>query len=157
MRAPRGAQPEVVYKTIAHSRTSATIDGMADKLKVLIVEDDMLMGTLLSEALWRYEFEPILAKDGDEGLKTLEKTLPHLVLLDLILPGINGFEVLERIKSNARTKDIPVIIVSNLGDKSDIERGLSLGAEDYLVKANMVPKDIVGKIQDVVKKFNLKH
>src|SRR3990167_8873754 len=103
---------------------------MADKLKVLIIEDDMLMGTLLSEALWRYEFEPILAKDGDEGLKTLEKTLPHLVLLDLILPGINGFEVLERIKSNARTKDIPVIIVSNLGDKSDIERGMKLGAED---------------------------
>lgn len=125
---------------------------MADKLKVLIVEDDMLMGTLLSEALWRYEFEPVLAKDGDEGLKALEKALPQVILLDLILPGINGFEVLERIKGNARTKNIPVIIVSNLGDKSDVERGMALGAEDYLVKANMVPKDIVGKIREIVEK-----
>ena len=126
------------------------------RLKILVIEDDMLMGTLLSEALWRYEFEPILARDGDQGLKELEKTLPAIILLDLILPGINGFEVLEKVKANARTKHIPVIIVSNLGDKSDIERGMSLGAEDYLVKANMVPKDIIGKISDVVKKYDLK-
>ncbi len=129
---------------------------MANRLKVLIVEDDMLMGTLLSEALWRYSFEPILARDGDAGLKEIEKALPHIILLDLILPGINGFEVLEKIKADARTKAIPVIIVSNLGDKSDIERGMSLGAEDYLVKANMVPKDIVGKINEVVKKRDIK-
>jgi len=131
---------------------------MADKprLKVLIVEDDMLMGTLLSEALWRYEFEPVLARDGDEGLKELEKAMPKVILLDLILPGINGFEVLEKIKANAKTKDIPVIIVSNLGDKSDIDRGMKLGAEDYLVKANMVPKDIIGKLNEVTQKYNLK-
>ncbi|OGG47972.1 hypothetical protein A2761_01150 [Candidatus Kaiserbacteria bacterium RIFCSPHIGHO2_01_FULL_51_33] len=129
---------------------------MADKLKVLIIEDDMLMGTLLSEALWRYEFEPILAKDGDEGLKALEKALPQIILLDLILPGINGFEVLEKIKNNAKTKAVPVVIVSNLGDKSDIARGLSLGAEDYLVKANMVPKDIVSKIREILEKHRRK-
>ena len=131
---------------------------MADKprLKVLIVEDDMLMGTLLSEALWRYEFEPVLSRDGDEGLKELEKAMPKVILLDLILPGINGFEVLEKIKANAKTKDIPVIIVSNLGDKSDIDRGMKLGAEDYLVKANMVPKDIIGKLNEVTQKYNLK-
>ena len=103
-----------------------------------------------------YDFEPKLARDGDEGLRELEKEPPHLILLDLILPGINGFEVLEKVKGNAKTKDIPVIIVSNLGDKSDIDRGLSLGAEDYLVKANMVPKDIVGKLTDVAKKYRLK-
>ena len=134
------------------------LSSMADKprLKVLIVEDDMLMGTLLSEALWRYEFEPVLARDGDEGLKELEKAMPKVILLDLILPGINGFEVLEKIKANAKTKDIPVIIVSNLGDKSDIDRGMKLGAEDYLVKANMVPKDIIGKLNEVTQKYNLK-
>jgi len=128
---------------------------MADKLKVLIVEDDMLMGSLLSEALWRYNLEPILARDGDAGLKELEKTIPAVMLLDLILPGINGFEVLERVKANAKTKNIPVVIVSNLGDKSDIERGMSLGAEDYLVKANMVPKEIVGKINSIVEKYHI--
>ena len=128
---------------------------MAAKLKVLIIEDDMLMGTLLSEALWRYGFEPSLARDGESAINGMEKTLPNLVLLDLILPGINGFEILEQLKGNARTKSIPVVIVSNLGDKGDIERGLTLGAEDYLIKANMVPKEIIGKINEVVTKHKL--
>lgn len=145
-----------MYSTVALPQLFATIKvPMADKLKVLIVEDDMLMGTLLSEALWRYGFEPVLARDGDDGLKECVKSNPRIILLDLILPGINGFEVLTRLKDNAKTKNIPVIIVSNLGDKNDVERGLSLGAEDYLIKANMVPKDIIGKINDVVGKYKL--
>jgi len=122
------------------------------KQKVLIIEDDMLMGTLLSEALWRAGFEPSLARDGESGLKDVGKITPSIVLLDLILPGINGFEILERLKDDARTKNIPVIIVSNLGDKADIERGMSLGAEAYLIKASMVPKDIVDKINEVLAK-----
>jgi CheY-like chemotaxis protein len=89
--------------------------------------------------------------DGEEALKRLETEKPDLVLLDLILPGIDGFEVLAKIKQDPSLTSIPVIILSNLGQKEDVDRGLKLGATDYLIKAYFTPKEIVEKVRGVLK------
>ena len=77
---------------------------------------------------------------------------PHLILLDLILPGMDGFEVLRDIHGNENSKKIPVIILSNLGQKDDIEKGMRFGAIDYLVKAHNTPGEIVDKVKEVLAK-----
>lgn len=119
-------------------------------MKVLIVEDDALMGNLLLDVLNRANFSPTLAKDAPEALQYLTENTPDIILLDIILPGINGFDFLQRIKQQDATKKIPVLILSNLGDKTDIEKGKKLGATDYFVKANITPREIVQKIKDVI-------
>mgnify|MGYP001613644000 CR=1 FL=1 len=77
---------------------------------------------------------------------------PSLIILDLILPGMDGFEFLETIKGDAKFKDIPVIILSNLGQKEEIEKGITLGAEDFLVKVNFTPDEVAEKIKEVFQK-----
>lgn len=118
-----------------------------DKKRILIIEDDKFLGSLLARKLEKEEFVTSLATNGMEALSKINESLPNLILLDLILPNINGFEILEILKKNQKTKDTPVIILSNLGQKEDIEKSLKLGAADYLVKAYSTPQEIVEKIK----------
>jgi len=119
--------------------------------KILIVEDDKFLRELISQKLSKQdEFEVVEAIDGEKGLKKIEEEKPDLILLDLILPGIDGFEVLSKAKDNPETSSIPVIILSNLGQKDEIERGLKLGANDYLVKAHFTLGEIIEKVQEVL-------
>jgi len=121
--------------------------------KILIIEDDKYLRTIIAKKLNLENFEVIEAKDGEEGLEQIAKETPDLILLDLVLPGlVNGFEVLSRIKKIPNLSSIPVIILSNLGQKEDIERGLALGANDYLVKAYFTLEEIIGKIKMYLKK-----
>lgn len=120
--------------------------------KVLVIEDDQLMAGLLAEKLAKSDFDVRLAGDGEAGMKELEKDLPDIVLLDLILPGMSGFEILAKIKEDEKTKAIPVVILSNLGSREEIDRGLKLGAESYLIKANVLIEEVVKKIQDTIAK-----
>jgi DNA-binding response OmpR family regulator len=115
--------------------------------KVLIVEDDKFLIDLLSKKLIEEKFNVVTALDGEEGVKKISEENPGIILLDLILPGMNGFEVLKKTKENPASKDIPIIVLSNLGQKEDIERALKLGAQDYLVKAHFTLEEIVGKIK----------
>mgnify|MGYP001195933406 FL=1 len=115
--------------------------------KVLIIEDDKFLRELLGKKLTSAGYEVVLAVDGEEGLEKLKKEKPDVVLLDLMLPGINGFEVLENRQKDPEINNIPVIILSNLGQKEDIEKGLRLGAKDFLVKAHFTPQEIVNKLQ----------
>lgn len=115
--------------------------------KILIIEDDRFLRDLLSRKLQDEKFEVVTAIDGEEGLKKTEEEKPDLVLLDLILPSMNGFEVLKEIKKNPRLSAIPIIILSNLGQKEDVERALTGGAEDYLIKANFTLDEILEKIK----------
>jgi len=85
-------------------------------------------------------------------LSKAKEELPQLILLDLILPGIDGFEVLKQIKEDSQINKIPVIILSNLGQQEEVEKGLKLGAADYLVKAHFTPDEIIGKIKEVLGK-----
>jgi len=117
------------------------------KGKILIIEDDRFLRELMVRKLKMENFEVVEAEDGAEGLKKIKEEKPDLVLLDLILPEMDGFEVLEQKRKDEEIKNIPVIILSNLGQKEEIDRGLQLGAKDYLVKAHFSPSEIIEKIK----------
>jgi len=120
--------------------------------KILIVEDDKFLRELIARKLSAENYEIIEAIDGEECLKKLKEAKPDLVLLDLILPGIDGFEVLSKMKDDPALASVPVIILSNLGQREDIEKGLKLGAVDYLVKAHFTPNEIVEKVKNSLAK-----
>lgn len=120
------------------------------KKKILIVEDEKTLRFLLAQALTEEDFEVEEAVDGEEGIQKLKENKMDMVLLDIILPGIDGFEVLARIKKDPRLESTPVIILSNLGQKEEIERGLKLGAVDYLIKANFDLNKIVERIRSIL-------
>ena len=115
--------------------------------KILIIEDDKFLRELIARKLSDENFEIEQAIDGEEGMKKIKQLKPDLVLLDLILPGIDGFEVLVKMKEEPNLSSIPVIILSNLGQREDVERGLKLGAVDYLVKAHFTPNEIIKKVK----------
>jgi DNA-binding response OmpR family regulator len=119
--------------------------------KILIVEDDKFLRELIVQKLLKEGYETSEAVDGEQGVKKVKEEKPDLVLLDLILPGIDGFEVLSQKKEDSNVAQIPVIILSNLGQKEDVERGLKLGAVDYLIKAHFTPGEIIEKINNVLK------
>jgi DNA-binding response OmpR family regulator len=119
--------------------------------KILIVEDDRFLRELIARKLRNEGYEVLEAVDGEEGLKRIKEERPDLVLLDLILPGIDGFEVLAKAKEDPDTAQIPVIILSNLGQREEIERGLKLGAIDYLIKAHFTPGEIIEKIKNILR------
>lgn len=118
---------------------------------ILIIEDDKFLRELIVQKLLKEEYDISEAIDGEEGLKKVKEEKPDLVLLDLILPGIDGFEVLSQMKRDDTLSQIPVIILSNLGQKEDVERGLNLGAVDYLIKAHFTPGEIIEKVKNALK------
>ena len=115
--------------------------------KILIIEDDKFLRELIAQKLFKEGFEAAEAIDGEEGIKKIKSENPDLILLDLILPGIDGFEVLSRMREDSTLASISVIILSNLGQKEDVEKGLKLGAVDYLIKAHFTPGEIIDKIK----------
>lgn len=125
---------------------------MDTNLKVLLVEDDPFLSNLLKVRLQKENVDVFLARDGEEALKRIEEDKPSLVLLDLILPKKSGFEILEKISTDPQLKDMPVIILSNLGQTSDIQRGKELGAIEYYVKAKISIDDLVGKVKTFLTK-----
>lgn len=117
---------------------------------ILLVEDDMFLRNLLTARLGREGFRVESATDGIEALEKIRALRPNLVLLDLILPRKNGFEVLQEIADDPQLASIPVIIISNLGQESDVARGRALGALDYYVKARLSIDELIAKIREVV-------
>ena len=92
----------------------------------------------------------IVAEDGEKAVRMALKELPDVVLLDIILPKLNGFDVLKQLKAEATTAKIPVILLTNLSQRDEIERGLKMGAEDYLIKAHFMPSEVVEKIKKIL-------
>jgi len=119
--------------------------------RILIIEDDKFLRELIVRKLTGEGFDVSEAVDGEEGLKKIKEEKPDLVLLDLILPGIDGFEVLARMKEESALASIPVIILSNLGQREEVEKGMKLGAIDYLIKAHFTPGEIIEKIKNTLK------
>jgi len=118
---------------------------------ILVIEDDKFLRELISRKLTGEGFDVLEAVDGEEGIKKIKEGKPDLVLLDLILPSIDGFEVLTRVRDDPEVSSIPVIILSNLGQREEVEKGLKLGAIDYLIKAHFTPGEIIEKIKNVLK------
>lgn len=123
---------------------------MADEAgkTVLLVEDDMFLSQLLSTRLQRAGVNVVKARDGDEAIKTLETICPDIILLDIILPRRSGFEVMEEIQSNPLLQKAPIVVISNLGQESDVARGRQLGAVGYYVKAKTSIEDLITKIKN---------
>lgn len=118
------------------------------KQKIVLIEDDETLAEVLYSEFTEAGFEVVPAFDGNEGLRQVKEKKPDLVLLDLILPEKNGFEVLEELKKSPDTSEIPVIILSLLGEDEDIKKGLKLGADDYIVKSSHAIAEIVEKVKN---------
>lgn len=120
--------------------------------EILVVEDDKFLRDLLASKLRNAGYGVEEAIDGTEAMQKLEKGLrPRIIMLDLVLPGIDGFEVLQRIKKNSAYASIPVIVLSNLGQQEDVARAKSLGAVEYLIKAYFTPGEILEKIEKILR------
>jgi DNA-binding response OmpR family regulator len=118
--------------------------------QVLLIEDDQFLSALLRNRLQKEQFDVVVVKDGVEALDTLKTLRPGVILLDIILPGKSGFEILEEIKSDPQIKDTPVIVISNLGQESDVDRMKGMGAVDYFVKARTSIDEIVQKVKGTI-------
>jgi len=113
---------------------------------ILVVEDTELLRRIYTDKLTQEGHEVVQAANGLEALDALHNNTIDLVLLDLIMPQMSGLEALEHMKADSRTRDIPVLILSNLGQEQDVERGIALGAIDYLIKNEAKPADVAEKI-----------
>ncbi len=120
------------------------------KTTLVVIEDDKFLIKAYQIKFNSAGFNIISATDGAAGLELARKELPALIILDLMLPKMNGFEFLKAIKADEKTRHIPVIILSNLGQQGDREKALSLGAADYLVKTDYKLEEIVNKIKELV-------
>lgn len=114
--------------------------------KILFVDDDNFLRKVYEAELKEKNFDVVLAQDGEEGLEKAQLEDPDLIILDMIMPKKSGFEVLTELQRNSKTRNIPVIILSNLGQEDDKKKGVDLGAVDYLIKDNITLGILVEKI-----------
>lgn len=119
--------------------------------KVLWIEDDKFLGDLITKKLSNSGFQVMHEETGEAALKRLESDLADIALVDILLPEMDGFEIVTKMKENEKTKNIPVIFFTNLATKEDIEKGYSVGADRFLVKSNMIPDEIVTEIENLLK------
>ncbi len=118
--------------------------------KILIVEDDPLMSRMYQK-IFKFEgFDVDFAADGEEGLDKIRSTKPTLILLDIMMPKINGLEVLTKIKQDPETKAIPVIMLTNLAGTQDAEAALTKGAVKYIIKSENEPKQVVNMVKEIL-------
>jgi CheY-like chemotaxis protein len=117
---------------------------------ILLAEDDRFLRKAADTALRRHGFSVVTATNGEEALEALRTMKPDLILLDLIMPKVQGFEVLRSVKENPATAHIPVIVLSNLGQEGDVKRAMESGATAYFVKANLTLEDMVTQIESVL-------
>ncbi len=124
--------------------------------RVLLVEDDDFLRKICRTKMEREGFNVSVAINGKEALKKIIEGDPQIVLLDIILPIMDGFEVLKRVKEDPSKSSVPIIMLTNLGQESEIEKGFKLGAEDYIVKAHLTVGEIIEKVKEILKKKNIK-
>lgn len=120
--------------------------------KILLVEDDELLSKMYIQKLKREGFEVLSAYDGDQGLSLMKDTHPDLVLLDIMMPKLNGMQFLSQVKKDHGTSSIPVVVLTNLAGTQNAQKALLLGAKCYLVKSDFTPDEIVKKIKEILVK-----
>lgn len=118
---------------------------------VLLVEDDAFLADIYQKKFEMEGFKVTVAGNGERGLEEAKKKKPDIILLDILLPKLDGFSVLEALKKDPAAKNIPVILLTNLGQKDDVERGLQSGAVDYLIKTHFKPSEVVDKVRKVLR------
>lgn len=120
------------------------------KYKILIVEDDSFLLNMYATKFEMEGFEVIMAEDGEKGLRLAKKELPNMILLDILLPKMNGFEVLKALKEDDETKELKVLLLTNLSQRAEVDQGFDLGAVDYLIKAHFMPSEVVAKVKKIL-------
>jgi CheY-like chemotaxis protein len=118
--------------------------------KILLVEDDQFIYEMYTNKLQSEGFEVILAKDGQEAIVKATETKPDLVLLDIVLPKKDGYEVLNEIKNNPDLAEVKVVMLTNLGQPDEIEKGEQSQADAYLIKAHLTPSQIIEKVKEIL-------
>lgn len=119
---------------------------------ILLIEDDAFISGMYATKLSMLGYTVRVAADGEEGWKALTKEpLPDLLLLDIVLPRKDGFEILRDARKDPKLRDLPILLLTNLGQKPDVEKGLELGADDYVIKAHFTPSEVVEKIEKVLR------
>lgn len=118
--------------------------------KILVAEDDKFLSSAYRVKLTKAGFDVTIARNGNEVMSELQKQIPDCILLDLVMPEKDGFSVLEDLKKDEKTKNIPVIVASNLGQKEDMDRAMNLGATAFVIKSNMSLEELINKIKTVV-------
>jgi len=114
--------------------------------KILIIEDEEIILELLQKKLKMEGYEVSVARDGQTGLEAVKSFKPDLILLDLVMPKIGGFEVMEEIAKDGALKEIPIIVISNSGEALEIDKAQALGAKDWLIKTEFDPNEVIEKI-----------
>jgi len=120
------------------------------KPKVLIIEDELPILDLYDKKFTVRGFDTIRAEDGEAGVEKALSSNPDIIILDIMLPMMNGFEALKKLKKDSKTKDIPVVILSNYGEMPNITEGMLGGAAEYLIKVEHTPEEVVQITQDVL-------
>ena len=115
--------------------------------KILIIEDEELLYNLLERKLNEKGYQASIAKDGAEGMKMIKEIKPDLVLLDIVMPNKNGFEVMDEIQTDEKLKHIPIIVISNSGQPVEIDKAKELGAKDWLIKTEFDPQEVIEKVK----------
>jgi len=123
-----------------------------EKTKVLLVEDDPFLSSMYRTKFELENFTVFSGDDGAKGLALAKEQIPDIILLDIMMPVMDGFGVLENLKKDDKTKNIPVILLTNVNQTDEIKRGLELGASDYLIKAHFMPSEVVAKVRFVLNK-----
>ncbi len=118
---------------------------------VLLVEDDPFLIDIYTTKLKEANFLVEVAENGEIALKKIEEKIPDLLVLDIVLPHVDGWETLRKIKEDKKFKSLKVIILSNLGQRSEVEKGIGLGAKKYLIKAHFTPSQVVEEIKKILK------
>jgi len=127
---------------------------MADnKIKILLIEDEEMLANMYEVKFKNEGFDLVKALDGAQGLEMAKTIKPDFILLDIIMPKVDGFSVLKSLKEEESTKDIPVMMLTNLGQDEDIERGKQMGSVGYLVKANITPAEVVESVKAELQKL----
>ena len=122
----------------------------SEKIKILLIEDDSFLAGIYLAKFELEGFEVFLAKDGEQGLKFANNKNPDIILLDIVLPKKSGLEVLNVLKKESATKNIPVIMMTNLNESESVEECLNIGAVDYIIKSNFLPNEIVEKVKQIL-------
>jgi len=122
------------------------MESTENKKKILIIEDDVFIRDIYQVKFSQEGFDVTVAEDGVKALEKLESLVPDIILLDIIMPYMNGMEVLKKIKENAKLKNVPIIMLTNISEKEKITEGEEYGVNDYLIKSHFTPSEVVGKV-----------
>ena len=126
---------------------------MSQNKKIIIAEDEPVLIEMYRLYFERAGYEVLKASNGRECIDFVKNEKPNIILLDILMPKVDGWEVLKQLKTDPETKKIPILVFSNLGQTQEIQKGLDLGADDYVIKSNMTPKELLEKVEGMITKI----